>query len=454
MKGNKIIATLIVLTMVLSTLVVLNQLNVVKEASAQPGVDEWGYATTNLVFGVTYSNVKINTSTWSITNGTPYYLYYPTYLNTGAGPNAHNFTWNGPFQAGVSAYVDTKAKSASLNPTNTQMIFNRSGMWIFDLDTDTTHSSYVGYIWINTSTVYSIETVPDLSYDSSGSVTVTVNTGNTTGCMIDIIRPDNSTLYHKWCSTSVSDAIGISTSNFTYAGDYTVRAYRDLDLQNSMYLYGDESGAGYNNTYGKHISVPGYNYANIGPWDPPEKNATSITFTVNTGKPVITLTNTTIYWGYKARIDINVTNSKGKGIDVANPILLKFGSKYVTTFGAYINNLGRGNYSIEIPRYNAGGGWSALAAAVGNNVNGSWKVVFGYDPNHDGTYEWNNTASFTVKSANAPVQLTLANYTKKKVDVPAYTPGNGFAPTIDISFDITGTDITNGQTPIGRSGPR
>ncbi len=57
MKGNKIIATLVVLAMLLSTLVVLNQLNIVNQASAQPGVDEWGDATTDLEYGVSYSSV-------------------------------------------------------------------------------------------------------------------------------------------------------------------------------------------------------------------------------------------------------------------------------------------------------------------------------------------------------------------------------------------------------------
>ena len=52
MKGNKIIATMVVLAMLLSTLVVLNQLNIVKQASAQPGVDEWGDSSEELVYGV------------------------------------------------------------------------------------------------------------------------------------------------------------------------------------------------------------------------------------------------------------------------------------------------------------------------------------------------------------------------------------------------------------------
>ena len=447
MKGTKIIATLVVLAMVLSTLVVLKQLNVEKEASAQPGADEWGDATTDLVYGVSYSSVTINSSEWTMTNGTNYYLYYPNYKNTGTGPNANTFTWAGPFNVGVNAYVNTKTKSAPLNPTGTAITFNRSGMWIFDNDAN--HSTYAGYIWVNTSAVYSIQSVSDFSYGSGGSLTVTVNTGNDTGCMIAIMRPDNSTMYHKWRSTGVSDSIKIETANFTVAGDYTVKAYRDVDLQDSMYLYPDENGANYSKYYGSDFSgefpsVTGYTYATIGPWDPPEKNATEQTFTVTTGKPNILLTNSTgIYWGFEARIDINVTDNEGAGIDVTDPIILKFGSKYVD-FSTYITNLGLGNYTIEIPRFDDGDGWSDLATALGNNnVNGTWKVVFGYDSNDDGTYEWNNTASFIVKSANPPVQLTIVSPSKKKVDVPAYTPLDGYAPTIDIEFDIFGTSISD-----------
>jgi hypothetical protein len=446
MKGNKIIATLVVLTMVLSTLVVLvmNQPNAV---AVTPGFDEYGYATTDLVYGTVYSSVHINTSTWTMTNGTKYYLYYPTYLNTGAGPNANAFSWNGPFKVGVNAYVDTKAKSELMEPSGTDITFNRSGIWIFDDDTD--HTTYAGYIWVNTSTVYTIQSVSDFNYDSSGSLTVTVNTGSDTGCMIDIIGPDNSTVYHKWRATGITNAIGIEEANFSMAGDYTVKAYRDFDLQDDIYLYADEGGASYSSTYGSTITATGYTYATIGPWDPPEKNATEITFTVSTGKPIITLTNTSLYWGYKAEIDINVTDADGVGLDITpNPIILKYGSKYVP-FSGYITNLGDGNYTIQIPRFNEGIGWADLATGVGTgNVNGTWKVVFGYDVNGDGTYEWNNSASFSVKSSSPPVQLIIANdgyadSTDKKVEVPAYTPGSGSASTIDIVFDIFGTSITD-----------
>jgi hypothetical protein len=190
----------------------------------------------------------------------------------------------------------------------------------------------------------------------------------------------------------------------------------------------------------------------MGPWDPPEKNATEITFTVNTGEPTIALTNTTIYWGFNTRIDINVTDGEGNGINVdKEAIRLKKGQYYTDL--AYINNTGSGNYSIEIPRWVSGTtrGWYNLTLPwdkIGNNTNGTWRVVFGYDDNVDGTYEWNSSASFSVKSANPPVQLIIVNdgngsATDKKIDCPRYTAVPERAPTIPIEFDIYGRSISN-----------
>jgi hypothetical protein len=462
MKGKKIMSTLVVLTMVLSTLVVLNQLNIIKEASAYtPGVDSWGNATTNLEYGVSYSAVYVNSSKWS--GAGPFYLYYPTYRSGGTGGNANEFTWDGPYQVGgFSAQVTEIGNSKVIYTGGVSMSFNRSGMWIFDensIHRGDTPSSYAGYIWINTSTKYSIETVDDFNFGATGSVTITVNTANDTGCMIDIMGPDNSTIYHKWRATGVTEAVDIE-GNFTMAGDYTVKAYRDLDAQNSTYYYPDENNWNYSMYYGSDYSGtfpthPGttsefYNYANMGPWDPPEKNATDTTFTVNTGEPTIVLTNTSIYWGFETRIDVNVTDSEGNGLNVnKEAIRLRKGTVYTDL--AYINNTGAGNYSIEIPRWvtSTTRGWYNLTKnGVGNNTNGTWRVVFGYDANGDGTYEWNNSASFSVKSANPPVQLVIVNdgngtANDKKVDCPRYTGTPERAPRIGIVFDILGRSISN-----------
>jgi hypothetical protein len=454
MKGNKIIATLVVMAMLLSTLVVLKQLNVVNQASAQPGVDEWGDSSDELVYGVTYTNnqIKINTSEWA-TNGT-YYLYYPNYWSISPG-TAQNFSWDGPYEVNdyavrVTATQAQVVNSDTLDKLNTggsSISFARAGMWIFDEDTDPTHATPVGYIWINTSTDYSIGSIPDVDFGSDAEVQISVTeAGNNVPCVIAVLDPNNNTVYQAYSQGTAT----LDQDYFDYAGDYTVRAYRDLDKFAVYYYYGDENGSAYDPLYGSDYSgdfpaATGYTYATVGPWDPPEKNATEVTFTVKTGEPIITLTNTTLYWGFDKRIDVNVTNSTGAGLDFGSvyPIKLKFGSTYVN-FSDYITNLGEGDYSIMIPRFDAGNGWADLATAVGNdNVNGTWRVVFGYDANADDTYEWNNSASFIVKRSNPPVQLVLSNYQEKKIDfVPEYTGGN-VANTIDINFAIYGTSITN-----------
>jgi hypothetical protein len=484
MKGNKIIATLVVLAMVLSTLVVLNKLNinVVEEASAvTPGVNAWGNATTDLEYGVSYSSVRINTERWNETG--ILYLYYPIYRSGGTGGNANEFTWAGPFVVGISSAKLTRIvgdKNLTLDTGGLPITFNRSGMWIFDNNAHhqgDDNTTYAGYLWVNTSTKYSIESVSDINYGATGSVTITVNTANDTGCMIAIMAPDNSTVYHKWRATGVTEAIEIE-GNFTLAGDYTVKAYRDLDAQNSTYFYPDENndnfsmyyGSDYSSTFPAHPATNGdiYSYADMGPWDPPEKNATEITFTVNSGEPIITLTNTSIYWGFETRIDVNITDSQGNGImpyataGAHQVIKLKKGSTYY--HDAIINNTHitegqrEGNYSIYIPRWFAtqGRGWTNLTDWIssggtvkGNSTNGTWKVVFGYDaPTADDNYEWNASASFSVKSANPPVQLVIVNdgsgtATDKKVNVPGYVSGANQAATIDIEFDIFGRSINN-----------
>jgi len=135
MKGNKIFATLVVIAMLLSTLVVLNQLNIVNKASAQPGVDEWGHATSEVVYGVTYTTgqIKINTSEWA-SNGT-YYLYYPNYWSVSPGI-ATNFSWDGPYTvddypvrvAATQAGVVGSETFNALDTGGNSISFARAGM--------------------------------------------------------------------------------------------------------------------------------------------------------------------------------------------------------------------------------------------------------------------------------------------------------------------------------------
>jgi len=442
--------------MVLSTLVVLNQLDIIKEVSAQPGVDEWGDASINIVYDTTYTSgqIKINTSEW-LSNGT-YYLYYPNYWSISPGI-AQNFSYDGPYEVNdfpvrVSATQAGVVNSDILDTLNTggnSITFFRAGKWIFSDDGGVTTA---GYLWVNTSTVLSISSTSTFSYGSEAELEITVTEGgNSAACMIAVLDPDNNTVYHEYSQGTAT----LDQTYFDYAGKYTIRAYRDLDKYEVYYYYGDEDEDGngvndaYGPAYGNGLTFPigiaeGYDYTTIGPWDPPEKNATEKTFTVGTGKPIIVLTNTTIYWGFETRIDINVTNSTGAGLDFTpNPIMLKYGSKYID-FSTYITNEGNGNYTLRLGRFDENTAWADLATALGDdNVNGTWRIVFGYDANGDDTYEWNETASFTVKSVSPPVQLVIVSPSDKKVDVPEYISPTGQAATIDIVFDIFGRSIIN-----------
>ena len=390
MKGDKILAAIVVLALLMSTMVVMNRLdvNIVGNAGAQPGVDVWGNATTDLEYDTTYATgaVKINTSTWG--TATDYYLYYPTYTCSGAGPNADSFAWNGPYKVGVASVkvAATLGNSDALDTGGASFSFNRSGMWIFDDDAthnSSTLSDWAGYVWVNTSTEYVISSVADIKYNSSGSKTITVDTGDDTGCMISIINPDNTTAHHKWRATGVSEAIGIK-GNFSMVGDYTIRAYRDFDEDPDVYLYadGEANYDAYNSSYGNGSNFPAnaaYNYTNTGPFDPPEKNATETTFSVNTGEPNIALTNdTNIYWGFALRMDVNVTDDDGDGI-AGGTVRLRKGDVYIangTHDGIWIQEVGEGNYTINVTRYAAGStdDWTNLA-------NGTWRVVFSMDIN-------------------------------------------------------------------------
>jgi hypothetical protein len=273
MKANKIIATLVVFAMLLSTLVVFNQLNIVNKASAQPGVDEWGYATDEIVYGVSYAKntIEINTTTW----GTGiFYLYYPTYeCDTGAGRPATAFSWDGPYEpSGDQIYVNSTQEDDDLLYTYNQAIsFNRSGMWIFDDDTN--HTDYDGYLWVNTSTAYTISSINDFTFGSTDDVEIEVKENDVlVNCRIAIIGPDGSTILN---SATGADVVEVDSDEFTMAGDYTVRAYLDIDAILASYYYLDEDGsAAYDSSYGTGTHFAGvtdYDYSEVGPWDPPEK---------------------------------------------------------------------------------------------------------------------------------------------------------------------------------------
>ena len=449
------------MAMLLSTLVVFNQLNIVDKASAQPGFDEWGDATMKLVYGVSYARntIEINTSGWSSAR---HYLYYPTYecATTGGRP-ATDFDWTAIFlnDEGDQVYIEPTGDEDLLNTNNRAITFNRSGMWIFDNDTD--HSSYDGYIWVNTSTAYTISAINDFTFGSTDDVNIEVKEdGVLVNCRIAVVGPDGSTILN---SATGADVVTLESDEFTMAGEYTVLAYKDLDEILAAYYYLDEDGdAPYTPLYGSGSYFTGigiYDYSTVGPWDPPEKNATQKTFTVTTAKPNMVVEDdsgdTTLYWGYGAEISINITEPDGTGIDADETSNLSLRAPNGTFYKEadfpdlsfdFSNDL-LGNYTITLPQWESGvndNDWDLITA-------GYWYVVFGYDEDGDGNEEWNSSYGamnrLTLKTTTPPVQLRIldddsGDPTDKKVDIPMFSNGSGILP-LEVEFSVTGSSITD-----------
>lgn len=490
MNGKKILATLIVLSMVLSAMVVLNKLNIniVKQASATtPGIDDFGSATTDLTYMENGNDgvlIKINTT--GLVANTDYFLYKPSYNNTGTGDrNAWLTEWIDQTETtlGQAAKIHTGATTLNEEVSmNGKVVLDRAGLWILDDDGDingSDASTWGTFFWVNTSTDYSIASISNFDYGTEGTQTITVTEdGNAPGkIFIDLVDPEGNTVFH------VYTANGIYTfdmkHNITMAGDYTVRAYKDLDIFPKEYFYYDELDThystlwnpdagykGYHDTYGSFFSSdlndslalpPAWTYSVAGPWDPPEKNATLETFTVDTAKPIMTLTNTTsVYWGFETRIDVNVTGSDHTGLNYsAENIRMRntsSGAIYYTGSGiggahdfTYIDitNTNNGNYSIYLLRIDPGVNnydWNIID-------NKTWYVYFSYDGNGDGIEEWNSTATpqnkLTVKHTTPPVQLIVNDPLDKKIDIPGYTADSGDVPYTTVTFSIFGTSISD-----------
>lgn len=471
MKGSfvsKMLSILIVLTMlatafVITTMVVVPTVNAYPPTST-PFVNDWGNATTELVYSTTATTVTINTT--GLKANTPYYIYKPNYNETSGTPS--DFSWDStPVAVGSNLVTFT----TGANPTWGTATFvpdfplDRAGMWV--IDDNPSHdgstgpnflSSVPSFIWVNSSRNYTI-TMSDTTF-KLGSVskeTITVDTGSDSYIYIDLLNKDANTLisgFHLQSATgSLTFDVDGTWHNITTAGNYSVRAYKDLD---GAFAYGYGTW-GWNSTH-NFSGVTGYNYSTVGPWDPPEKNATDFNFAVTTGTPIITPTNTSnVYWGYPLKIELNVTDSNKMGITGGNITLVNFsGNKILWNMSPadlWINETGNGNYTIELSRYViAGSVWETL-------VNNSWYIVFSNNTVAGTWEEWNstNTAYFYVSSSSPPVRIILTSdgdsatgsFIDYKVNVPAYTTGTNTVGTIKIDFTIYGTSVAGDRAYYG-----
>jgi hypothetical protein len=320
-----------------------------------------------------------------------------------------------------------------------------AGLWIVvNYTGEVANFSDFKFFWVNASTPYTLELEKTtIKYGFTGNITATVKEGDSAveGAWVDM-RDSDGTLI----SRDITGSGGTVEFNMTsilssnYVGNYTFVAYKDTDVPSTSY-----GNVGYTTGYGSHsatFSRTNYSYAVHGPYDPPEKNSTSVTFKVETDTPEITLSNTTVYWSFPDRIDVNVTDHEGKGITGAT---IKIKNSAGTYFGngSYnlsITEVGNGNYTIIFPPEAAN--WTHLG------VNSTkWYVVVSYDIDNDTTEEWNGTARFTVSKAPT-IRMQLINYVNKKIDVPAYSvSGNEYnVGKVNIKFRVLSNTYNNNFT--------
>ena len=473
MKCKKIMTTLLAIALVFSAMVVIKlttDVGFVESAQATPGVNEYGHSTTeNVVVGTSYytNTFYVNTSTW---NAGTYYLFPPMYNCTTLTRSANLFEWDDNGYNGL--YVVADGGINPLKPVNTNFVFDRAGMWIFDNGTLDSHhgndpASYEGYIWVNTSTVYTITGPDNFNFGSNSTKSITVKEGDSAvDCNIALINSSEPGLFES-CAFNQYTPGGVYTfgtfGNISAAGNYTIRAYRDqidtYDTYNSpyYYTYQDENATEphypYGPGYGSGASFPAapgasadyYVYNNLGPWDPPEKNATEFHFRVLPGTPSLSIppANQTMFWGFSGEVNISIKDTSGDPI--SNYVVEVHNSDDVDITA-----------NLSITAYNgychiSNGTWGT-DGSTSFGENGTWYAYIWKDVNGDRNIsdnakawneEWNGTIEWRVQKAPG-AQFKWINdgggTFLNDGELPAI-PAAASAP-ITIQFQIIGEDHT------------
>ena len=416
MKGNKIIATLVVLTMVLSTLVVLKQFNVLEEASAAtPGVTMWGYPNQTITPDLKYHptntvTVKINTTGLATTQN--YILYYPDYTSTKVSGvyNSFNLTWK---QKGDDIYTTGTSVGEDYPLSISGITLNVSGLWVLS-ETGTTPDgsdanfadTIAKWFWVNTSDVYSLSVTPDQVYfGNNETINVEVTNGGTavSSATVDIRRELTDDPITGFPTRTPSSGNVSFSSNYinvlTYAGNYTVIAYRDSDNTDTEFLYTYTNG--YNQTLGNASyeidpetdGADYYSYAKCGPWDPPEYNSTyySPKLIVNAGVPSATIpaANQSMYWSFEGQVNITVKDYEDDNIS----------GLQVAVYDSEGNNWTSDISDVDTSH--SGDGWIWLTDGSWDFVDNQTLTVYIFKDiaTQDGTQEWNTSIDFQITNA-------------------------------------------------------
>lgn len=446
--------------------------------------------TSNIKVGSTLTALNADSTAWASQSGY-FYLWYPVYSGNDVN-QTYNLTWSMYEGTGTGTFpprIEGGNNYVFGDSSERDIYFGIAGLWLIgpqsSFTPDGTNASRLNatvpaWFWVNTTDTFtSVPTDTSFYYGSAGTVGITVEEDGvaTTNAFVAVYDNSNpgrlvGTSGQSWAwqeNEQPPATIGKNSSMFTNAGTWTIASYWDDDKLtsdgasigsrvnyyegNAYYRYYNKSL--YGSTYGAatHIenTATWYNFSTCGPWDPPERNDTTKSITVNTGKPTISLVNSTeVYWGFIWRLEINVTDADGIGVTGANVTLRKSGNTshiWNRTYGdLWINETSDGNYTVEIARY------ADSTSSWANMANGSWYVYIAKDVNSDGTEEWNNSVRISVRSTTPPVRLTIIDdgdpdtgtTTDKKVNVPAFTPTNTVG-IVTIQFQILGTDVGDNQ---------
>ncbi|RKX48658.1 MAG: hypothetical protein DRP25_07160, partial [Thermotoga sp.] len=346
-----------------------------------------------------------------------YYLYYPCYKRVGSGGSyTYYIEWKPYMVAGGSEQASVTA-DGKVQSFAESIHFNVSGMWILDdddpIDAAKGTDDNFAYFWVNGSRVYDMSLSTDkVYYGKNETITITVTEGGSAaGVWIDVRREsDGSLVFHKWAGDGTVTFNSDWIHNLTYAGNYTVFAYRDIDP--TIIGYGTE---GYSEDYGyTNPSITTSNYSAIcGPWDPPEKISAVKKIVVKTGEPQLEIpeTNRTMYWNFSGEVKIYVKGYDGKNLTVSDFDVKVYNSTGgdVTSYPS-IDKSTPGVIKISCDSW----GWDGTHHRTWGTT-GTWKIVVSYDkPTADGTEEWNGTVTFTVTSA-PDVQIKILNPEDKEI---------------------------------------
>ncbi|RLG40737.1 MAG: hypothetical protein DRN78_05120, partial [Thermoproteota archaeon] len=400
--------------MVNANVITIGELGVNYFEGTQDGPEDVVYTDTKeLVYGATV-NLQIDTS--NLTKNTEYYLYYPYYKRVGSGGIYDYYLEWRPYKvAGGASDACINTTGGGIKTFAEPIYFNVSGMWLLVPKGESPENASKGtatdyaYFWVNGTEAYQISLSTDkVYYGKNETITITVTEGGSAaGVWVDVRREsDGRLVFHKWAGDGTVTFNSDWLNNLTYAGNYTVFAYKDIDP--TIIGYGTY---GYSEDYGySDPTISTENYSAIcGPWDPPEKVSKVAKIVVETGKPQLEIpeTNRTMYWNFSGEVKVYIKGYDGKNL-TSNLFTVKVYNSEKEDVTSYltIDKSQPGIIKISCDNW----GWDSVDGTWG--INGTWKIVVSYDKDSDGTEEWNNSVSFTV--TKAPGVQIIVTYPENK----------------------------------------